>query len=101
MYRVENIVAKCEIACNAKMLYVIIIYHLYAVEASKMHLEVEKLHWPFPAYDNSAADDFEHILQKIENLYNWMNNLWLKLENIVAKGAIASFEQFLLMSLCF
>ena len=39
--------------------------------------------------------------QKIENLYNWMDNLWLKLENIVAKGEIARFEQFLLMSLCF
>ena len=30
--------------------------------------------------------------QKIENLYNWMDNLWLKLENIVAKGEIARFE---------
>ena len=39
--------------------------------------------------------------QKIENLYNWMDNLWLKLENIVAKEEIACFEQFLLLSLCF
>ena len=37
--------------------------------------------------------------QKIENLYNWMDNLWLKGENIVAKGEIARFEQFLLLSL--
>ena len=50
---------------------------------------------------NSAADDFKHILSKIENLYNWMDNLWLKVENIVAKGEIARFEQFLLLSLCF
>ena len=28
---------------------------------------------------------------KIENLYNWMDNLWLKVENI---------EQFLLLSIC-
>ena len=38
---------------------------------------------------------------KIENLYNWMDNLWLKVENIVAKGEIARFGQFLLLSLCF
>ena len=35
--------------------------------------------------------------QKIENLYNWMIILWLK----VAKGEIACFEQFLLLSPCF
>ena len=39
--------------------------------------------------------------QKIENLYNWMDNLWLKVENIVEKEEIARFEQFLLLSLCF
>ena len=54
-----------------------------------------------PSYDNSAADYYEHILSKIENLYNWMDNLWLKVENIVAKGEIARFEQFILLSLCF
>ena len=37
--------------------------------------------------------------QKIENLHNWMDNLWLKVESIVAKGEIARFEQFLLLSL--
>ena len=30
-----------------------------------------------------------------------MDNLRLKVENIVAKGEIACFEQFLLLSLCF
>ena len=39
--------------------------------------------------------------QKIENLYNWMNNLCWKVENILAKGEMARFEQFLLLSLCF
>ena len=29
-----------------------------------------------------------------------MDNTWLKVENIVAKGEIACFEQFLLLSLC-
>ena len=41
------------------------------------------------------------FFQKIENLFNWMDNLCLKVENIVAKGEIACFEQFLLLSLCF
>ena len=27
-----------------------------------------------------------YFVKKIENLYNWMDNLWLKVENIVAKG---------------
>ena len=39
--------------------------------------------------------------QNIKNLYNWMDNLWLKVENIVAKGEIARFVQFLLLSLSF
>ena len=39
--------------------------------------------------------------RKIENLYNWMDNPWLKVINIVAKGEIACFEQFLLLSICF
>ena len=30
-----------------------------------------------------------------------MDNLWLKVENIMAKGEIARFEQLLLLSLCF
>ena len=57
---------------------------------------------PFPSYEISAADDFKHILSKNQNnLYNWMDNLWLKEENIVVKGEIARFEQFLLLSLYF
>ena len=37
--------------------------------------------------------------QNIENLHNWMDNLWLKVENIVVKWEIARFVQFLLLSL--
>ena len=33
----------------------------------------------------------------MENLFNWMNNLWLKVENILAIGDIARFVQFLLL----
>ena len=49
---------------------------------------------PFPNTTNLPADGFEHVLPKNRNLYNWMDNLWLKVENIVAKGKIARFVQF-------
>ena len=39
--------------------------------------------------------------QNIENLHNWMDYLWQKVENIVAKGEIARSVQFLPLSLCF
>ena len=56
---------------------------------------------PFPHTTILQQTTFNIFCQKIENLYNWMNYLWLKVENIVAKGEIARFEQFLLLSLCF
>ena len=34
-----------------------------------------------------------------ENNYNWMDNLWLKEENIVAKGEIACFEHYIFKKL--
>ena len=39
------------------------------------------------------------ICQNIENLYTWMDNPLLKVVNIVAKGQISCFEQFLLLSI--
>ena len=56
---------------------------------------------PFPNTTILQQTTFNIFCQKIENLYNWIDNLWLKQENIVAKGEIACFEQFLLLSLCF
>ena len=56
---------------------------------------------PFPHTTILQQRTLNIFYQKIENLFNWMDNLWLKLENIVAKGEIAHFEQFLLLSLCF
>ena len=57
---------------------------------------------PFPSYDNSVVDDFEHILSNNgKSLYYWMDNLWLKVENIVTKGEIARYVQFLLLLLSF
>ena len=41
------------------------------------------------------------VKKEKENLYNWMDNLLVKVENIVEKEVIARVEQFLLLSLCF
>ena len=51
--------------------------------------------WTLSLINNSAAEDFEHNIfcQKIENLYNWMDNLWLKVENIVAKSFLLQRHQ--------
>ena len=56
---------------------------------------------PFPHTTILQQTTLNVSYQKVENLYNWMDNLWLKVENIVAKGEIARFVQFLLLSLCF
>ena len=56
---------------------------------------------PFPHSTILQQTSLNIFCQNIENLYNSMDNLWLKMENIVAKGEIARFEQFLLLSLCF
>ena len=56
---------------------------------------------PFPHTTILQPTNFEHILSKHLNLYNWMDNPWLQGENIVAKGEIARYEQFLLLSLFF
>ena len=54
--RVENIVAKGEINCSSKVVcYRGVIKRIYVGKG---------LINPFPSYDNSAADDFEHILSK-------------------------------------
>ena len=61
-------------------------------------------HNPFPLIQCTTIlqqTTFNIFCQKIEDLYNCMDNLRLKVENIVANGEIAHFEQFLLLSLCF
>ena len=47
--------------------------------------------YPFPHTTILQQTTLNIFCQKIENLYNWMNNLWLKVENIVTKRAISSF----------
>ena len=61
---------------------------------------VQKLDFfnPFPHTTILQQTTLNIFCQKIENLYNWMDNLWQKVENIVAKGEIARFEQFLMFS---
>ena len=53
------------------------------------------------AYKIHITPPLNIFCRKIENLYNWMENLRLNAENIIAKEEIAHFEQFLLLSLCF
>ena len=54
-------------------------------------------------YYINLADDLTTsniFCQKIENLYNWMDNLWQQVENIVAKAllliGVIFFEHFYL-----
>ena len=56
---------------------------------------------PFPHTTILQQTTLNIFCQQIENLYNWMNNLRLKVENIVAKGEIARIEQFLLFHYVF
>ena len=50
---------------------------------------------PFP---HTTILQKTNVCQKMENLYNWMDNL--KSGKHCGKGVIARFEQFLLLSLC-
>ena len=74
------------------------IQNLYAADASNYMWERVN---PFPHTTILQQTTLNVFCQNIENLYNWMDNLWPKVKNIVAKGEIARFVQFLLLSLCF
>ena len=53
------------------------------------------IQWPFNPFPHTTIlqqTTSNIFCQKIENLYNWMINLWLKVENIVTKVEIARFE---------
>ena len=56
---------------------------------------------PFPHTNISAADVFEKCLLKIWKVSIILVFLLKQVENIVAKGKIARFEQFFFLSLCF
>ena len=40
----------------------------------------------------------EHLNNNMDNLPKWRQTYWMELKNIVSKGEIAHFEQFLLLS---
>ena len=50
---------------------------------------------PFPHTTILQQTTLNIFCQKTENIYNWMDNLWLKVENIVTKGEIALLCNFL------
>ena len=79
------------------------IFHIFASTFSKLSavdlLYVRKVKVnPFPHTTILQQTTLNIFCQKMENLFE-LNGL--KVENIVAKGEIAHFEQFLLLSLCF
>ena len=94
--------------------YVLCLLFVFLYVLSFHHPSNCREEWNFDIYlqQTNSVNPFLHttilqqttlnkFCQNIENLYNWMDNLWLKAENIVAKGEIARFEQFLYLSLCF
>ena len=56
---------------------------------------------PFPHMTNLQQTTLNIFCQKIGYPFNYRDFLWLKVKNIVVKGEIACFEQFVLLSLCF
>ena len=56
---------------------------------------------PFPHTINLQQTTLNIFCQKMENLYNWMDNQWIKVENFVAKGEFAHREKLLLLPQCF
>ena len=82
-----------------------ILCHLQLTCSRRLRKHVRKhpknLFNPFSHMTILQQTNLNIFCQEIENLYNWLDNLWLKVENIVSKAEIARFEQFLLLSLCF
>ena len=56
----------------------------------------------FPTYSKSAANDFDIIQEKTHKVFKSVGIITeKKVANIMARGEIARFEQFLLLSECF
>ena len=54
---------------------------------------IKHLFNPFPHTTILQQTTLNIFCQTIENIYNQMDNLWIKVENIVSKGEIARFER--------
>ena len=99
-HRWDNIFAQSNI--DSMCWPIIYIFFIISCVINKTNpVKIKGLFNPFSHTTILQQTTLNIFCQKIENLYNWMNNLWLKVENIVAKDEIARFEQFLLLSLCF
>ena len=101
---IEIILEKGEIVRNEQLLPFPQCFQLYSIMILSL---IQIIHiccmWervnPFP-HTTILQQTTEHIVKKItyfvkkiENLHNWMDNLWQEVENIVAKGDIARFVQ--------
>ena len=102
MQRVENIETKGEIIHHSVSPLLTLFFKnlLTAAEASNCVCMRETVN-PFPHTTILQQTTLNIFCQIMENLYNWTDNLWLKVENIVTIGEIARLVQFLLLSLCF
>ena len=63
-----------------------------------MNRYVSKCCKPFPTYNKSAENNFE---KHMENPYREKYKYCIELKNIVIKGEIGHYEQFLLLPHCF
>ena len=66
---------------------------LLVINKQQDHFEVKNINLfnPFPHTTILQQTTLNVFCQNIENLHNWMDNLWQKMKNIVAKGEIACF----------
>ena len=64
---------------------------LYLLNFMSVHILINN---PFPHTTILQQTNWNIFCQKIENLYKWMDNLWLTVENIVAEGEIAGLSNF-------
>ena len=71
------------------------------IKTKQEYVTLKKPFNPFPHTTILQQTTLNIFCRIMENLYNWMDNLWLKVENIVAKGEMARFVQSLLLLLCF
>ena len=106
LYKSRNLIADCQMGPHLYMCQpcgeILTVYRYCCQMEEILTLEIRCVYLnPFPHKAILQQTTLNVFCQNIENLHNWMDNLWLKVENIVAKGEIACFVQFLLLPLCF
>ena len=86
-----NIICKCEMV---KVYFIFMYFYLSNIKFCILLIFCGCFVNPFPHTTILQQTTLNVFRQKLENLYNWMDNLWLKVENIVSKGEIARVVQF-------